>query len=65
MKLTLDVSSIQYNQKPQTALYDPKKTSTTGAENLGKWTITTSATSATAKEIEGLFGKTQKTHENQ
>lgn len=63
MKLTLDVSSIQYNQKPQTALYDPKKTSaTTGAENLGKWTSTTSATSATAKEIEGL---SRKVHENQ
>lgn len=62
MKLTLDVSSIHYNQKPQTALYDPKKTSTTGAENLGKWTITTSATSATAKEIEGL---SRKVHENQ
>ena len=62
MKLTIDVSNIQYNQKPLTSLYDPKKTSTTGAENLGKWTITTSATSATAKEIEGLF---RKVHENQ
>lgn len=37
MKLTLDVKSIQYNQKPQSALYDPKKTSSTAKEIT--WTI--------------------------
>jgi len=37
MKLTLDVKSIQYNQKPESALYDPKKTSSTGKSIT--WTI--------------------------
>ena len=42
MKLTLDVSSIQYNQKPETALYDPKKTSSTESRSFRKtgWTVT-------------------------
>ena len=40
MKLTLDVKSIQYNTKPQSALYDPKKTSSTaGAAKAITWTI--------------------------
>jgi len=40
MKLTLDVKSIQYNTKPVSALYDPKKTSSTaGAEKTITWTI--------------------------
>lgn len=40
MKLTLDVKSIQYNQKPESALYDPKKTSSTaGTEKAITWTI--------------------------
>ena len=40
MKLTLDVKSIQYNQKPASALYDPKKTSSTaGTEKAITWTI--------------------------
>ena len=40
MKLTLDVKSIQYNQKPESALYDPKKTSSTaGAAKAITWTI--------------------------
>ena len=40
MKLMLDVKSIQYNQKPETALYDPKKTSSTfGTAKSITWTI--------------------------
>jgi len=40
MKLTLDVKSIQYNQKPESALYDPKKTSSTfGAAKAITWTV--------------------------
>ena len=37
MKLTLDVKSIQYNQKPESALYDPKKTNSTAKAIT--WTI--------------------------
>ena len=44
MKLTLDVKSIQYNQKPVNALYDPKKTSSTfGAAKAITWTINATA----------------------
>ena len=44
MKLTLDVKSIQYNQKPASALYDPKKTSSTfGAAKSITWTISGTA----------------------
>lgn len=44
MKLTLDVKSIQYNQKPESALYDPKKTSSTaGAAKAITWTINATA----------------------
>ena len=44
MKLTLDVKSIQYNQKPVSALYDPKKTSSTaGTEKAITWTINATA----------------------
>jgi hypothetical protein len=44
MKLTLDISSIQYNQKPASALYDPKKTSSTaGTEKTITWTINATA----------------------
>jgi hypothetical protein len=44
MKLTLDVKSIQYNQKPESALYDPKKTSSTfGAANTITWTVNATA----------------------
>ena len=44
MKLTLDVKSIQYNQKPEIALYDPKKTSSTaGAAKAITWTINATA----------------------
>ena len=44
MKLTLDVKSIQYNQKPASALYDPKKTSSTaGTEKAITWTINATA----------------------
>ena len=40
MKLTLDIKSIQYNQKPESALYDPKKTSSTfGTAKEITWTI--------------------------
>ena len=40
MKLMLDVKSIQYNQKPESALYDPKKTSSTaGTAKEITWTI--------------------------
>ena len=40
MKLTIDVKSIQYNQKPASALYDPKKTSSTfGTAKSITWTI--------------------------
>ena len=44
MKLTLDISSIQYNTKPASALYDPKKTSSTaGTEKAITWTINATA----------------------
>lgn len=44
MKLTLDISSIQYNQKPASALYDPKKTSSTfGTAKSITWTINATA----------------------
>lgn len=51
MKLTLDVKSIQYNQKPESALYDPKKTNSTAKAIT--WTI-----NATAPDfcISALFG---------
>lgn len=44
MKLTLDVKSIQYNQKPESALYDPKKTNSTfGTAKEITWTINATA----------------------
>lgn len=41
MKLMLDVKSIQYNQKPESALYDPKKTNSTAGTIT--WTINATA----------------------
>lgn len=57
MKLMLDVKSIQYNQRPESALYDPKKTSST--EKAITWTINSTASEFCVSDISGGFGSTQ------
>jgi len=53
MKLTLDVKSIQYNQKPESALYDPKKTSSTCGSKSITWTINGTAPEFCVSDFSG------------
>lgn len=53
MKLMLDVKSIQYNQRPVSALYDPKKTSSTAKAIT--WTISSTASEFCVSDISGGF----------